>query len=63
MKWHNLGPGNVQLGVAVALVHGEALLCRGHVKSSAIVDKAEMAKFKDYLRQISLGTYIRRRTP
>lgn len=62
MKWHNLGPGNVQLRVAVALVNGEALLCRGYVKSNAILDKAEMAKFKDHLRRISLGTYIRRGT-
>src|SRR3990172_13130110 len=44
MKWHNLGPGRVQLRLAVALVNGEALLCRGYVKSDAKVDKAEMAK-------------------
>ena len=62
MKWHNIGPGRVQLRVAVALVNGEALLCRGYVKSNAILDKAEMAKFKDHVRRISLGTYIRRGT-
>jgi hypothetical protein len=62
MKWHNLGPGQVQLRLAVALVNGEALLCRGYVKSDPKVDKAEMAKFKDHLRRISLGTYTRRGT-
>jgi hypothetical protein len=62
MKWHNLGPGQVQLRLAVALVGGEAILCRGYVKSNDNVDKAEIAKFKDHLRQISLGRYIRRGT-
>lgn len=60
MKWHNLGPGRVQLRLCVALWNGEALLCRGYVKENDTVDKREMAKLKIHLRAISQGTYTRR---
>ena len=60
MKWHNLGPGTVQLRLAVAMWQGEALLCRGYVKSSDAADKREMAKLKHHLLLISQGSYTRR---
>ena len=62
MKWHNLGPGAVQLRLCVALYGGDAYLCQAYVKSSEKVDKREMAKFKDRIRKISLGQYTRRGT-
>lgn len=62
MKWHNLGPGRVQLRLAVAVYAGDAYLCQAYVKSSDKVDKREMAKFKHRIRLISLGQYTQRGT-
>lgn len=60
MKWHNLENGRAQLRVCVALVGGEALLCRAYSKTSEAQDKREAAKLKDHLRSILAGTYQRR---
>jgi hypothetical protein len=57
MKWHNLGPGRVQLRLLVALVGGNAFLCDAYVKSSDAVDKRFIAKFKNRIRDIYLGQY------
>lgn len=62
MKWHNLGPGRVQLRLCVAIHAGSAFLCQAFVKSSESVDKREMAKLKDRIRKISLGRYSTRGT-
>lgn len=62
MKWRNLGPGRVQLRLAVAMHAGSAFLCHAYVKSSDSVDKREMAKLKDRIRNISLGNYTTRGT-
>lgn len=58
MKWHNIGSGNVQLRLAVALVNGHAFLCRAYVKANDAVDKREMAKFKIHLRDLALNQFI-----
>lgn len=55
MKWHNLGPGNVQLRLAIAVIGGDAFLCRAYVKSSASVDKREMAKLENHIQEILGG--------
>ncbi len=62
MKWHNLGPGRVQLRLAVALHGGEALLCQAYVKDSATKDFREIAKFRGHISLIQQGRYIRRGT-
>lgn len=62
MKWHNLGPGNVQLRLGVVIYSGDAYLCQAYVKSSDKVDKREMAKLKHRIRSIFRGHYTRRGT-
>lgn len=34
MKWHHIGPGEVQLRVGVVLLKGEAFLCRAYAKDN-----------------------------
>ena len=57
MKWHNLGPGRVQLRLAVAMLGVRAFLCRAYVKTSSAQDKREAAKLKDHIRDIHLGRH------
>lgn len=46
MKWHNVGNGNVQLRLCVALIGGDAYLCHGYVKTSPQQDQREAALLK-----------------
>src|SRR4051812_40018665 len=46
MKWHNIGPGRVQLRLLVAIAHNKAHLCNAYVKDNDSTDKQEMAKLK-----------------
>lgn len=56
MKWHQIGPGRVQLRLGVGMFD-QAFLCRGYVKSDEKVDKREVARLKIHLRNIFLGQY------
>ena len=60
MKWHNIGSGRVQLRLAVVILGGKSFLCQGYVKSSDFVDKKEMAKLKNRIRDISTSHYTYR---
>lgn len=60
MKWHNIGSGRVQLRLAIVIFGGNSFLCQGYVKSSDFVDKKEMAKLKNRIRDISTGHYTYR---
>lgn len=55
MKWHNIGNGNVQLRLLVAVHNGKALLCDAYVKASDVVDKRLAATMKRRLNLIKLG--------
>ena len=57
MKWHNLGPGNVQLRLAVAIIAGDAYLCQAYVKKSEAQDLREGANLKHYINLIHAGRY------
>lgn len=56
MKWHQMGPGKIQLRLGIA-IEGKAFLCRGYVKNDDKVDKREMVKLKIQIRHIFLGQY------
>ena len=57
MKWHQVGPGRVQLRLGV-MIHGkEALLCRAYVKDTVSTDKREMAKLKLHVSWILQGRH------
>ena len=60
MKWHNIGPGRVQLRLAVVILEGKAFLCQGFVKTNDFADKREMMKLKNRIRDISLDRYTYR---
>jgi hypothetical protein len=62
MKWHNIGPGKVQLRVSVAILQGRAFLCEAYVKDSDAKDKRECAKLKRRINQIVAGQYQYRGT-
>ena len=46
MKWHNVGPGRIQLRLLVVIAHNTAYLCNAYVKSNEKKDFREMAKLK-----------------
>jgi hypothetical protein len=68
MKWHNFGIGQVQLRLLIAIsesdLHGKkatrAHLCQSYVKDNVSKDRREMAKLKNRIRDINLGTYYYR---
>jgi hypothetical protein len=60
MKWHNMGPGKVQLRLCVALLGSDAFLCQAYVKQSDPQDKREAAKLKTHIQNIRLGNYTKR---
>ena len=57
MKWHNIGPGQAQLRLCVAMVQGHAYLCHAYVKDSDAKDKREAAKLMYRIDQIEQGHY------
>lgn len=67
MKWHNLGPGNVQLRLCVVVIESEleekfevrSFLCNSYVKDDK-TEKREMARLKMKIQKIIDGTFIYR---
>jgi hypothetical protein len=67
MKWHNLGPGKVQLRLGVVIAETildnkkkqRAFLCSSYVKDNS-TDKREMAKMKIKIKKIIDGTFYYR---
>lgn len=60
LKWHNIGPGRVQLRVSVAMLGGRAYLCRGWVKDNDATDKREAATLKRHMNVITQGRHAER---
>lgn len=60
MKWHNLGPGGVQLRLPILSGNKQAFLCEAYVKASAAVEQRKLARFKTHMNLISLGRYVHR---
>ena len=64
MKWHNLGPGKVQLRLCVVIIETElekiiqlrAFLCTSYVKDDKS-EKREMSRLKIKIQKIEDGTY------
>lgn len=57
MKWHNVGPGGVQLRLLVAIVDEKAYLCNAYVKDNENTDFREMAKLKIKIQLINEGKF------
>jgi hypothetical protein len=60
MKWRQIGSGNVQLRLLVALLNGKAYMCESYVKTNDNLDKRMMAKMKNRIRDITKGTFQQR---
>lgn len=58
MKWHNIGPGRVQLRLLVAIVDETAFLCNAYAKSNEKKDFREMAKMKIKIQLIKEERYV-----
>lgn len=58
MKWHQIGPGKVQLRLLIGLHHQSAFLCEAYVKSNEQTEKRKLAKFKTHLQLIRENRYI-----
>ena len=56
MKWHQIGPGNVQMRLPVGLF-AESYLCEAYVKTDPKKEKRMMAKFKTHLELIRSGQF------
>lgn len=67
LKWHNLGPGKVQLRLCVVIMETElekrksqrAFLCNSYIKDDK-TDKREMARLKIRIQKIEDGTFFYR---
>lgn len=57
MKWHNIGPGGVQLRLLIAILENRAYLCNAYVKDNVSTDFREMAKMKVKVQLINAGQY------
>lgn len=64
MKWHNLGPSNVQLRLPVATTSGTraAFLCEAYVKDNPSTERRKLARFKFHMNKIALGQVTYRGT-
>lgn len=62
MKWHNMGPGRIQLRLLVAITSDfdSAYLCQAYVKTGDARDRREMAKMKSRILRITDGEYTYR---
>ena len=59
MKWHNIGPGKIQLRLPVGIL-GDAVLCEAYVKESSKQEKRKLARFKVHLQLVRLGRFTER---
>lgn len=60
MKWHNIGPGRIQLRLLVVITNDIAYLCNAYVKDNENTDFREMAKLKIKIQFIKEGRFILR---
>jgi hypothetical protein len=55
MKWHNVGPGRVQLRACVAILGDVAYVCQAFVKTSAALDLMNGAKLRSRIELLKRG--------
>ncbi len=65
MKWHNIGNGNNQIRLLVAIlstaidnkIETRAFLCNAYMKNNESIDKRKMARLKIKIEKIINGNY------
>ena len=60
MKWHQVGPGRIQLRLLVVLHDRKAFFCRAYVKANEKIDRREAAKLKIHIRDIRNRQFLTR---
>lgn len=60
MKWHNIGPGQVQLRLPVMVGKGCTYLCEAYVKADSSHERRMLARFKSHMNKISQGHFTHR---
>lgn len=60
MKWDSVGSGSVELRLLVVHWANAAYLCDAYVKSSPSIDRRMMAKLKDRINMIAIGSHQER---
>ena len=58
MKWHQIGPGRIQLRLLIAMVDNTVYLCNAYVKDNEKTDFREMAKLKIKIQLIKEERFI-----
>jgi hypothetical protein len=62
MKWHQIGPGKVNLRLPVTPLQGQVLLCECYEKRNAAYEQRKLALFKVQINLIAAGRYTHRGT-
>lgn len=62
MKWHQIGPGKVDLRLPVTPLQGQVLLCECYEKRSVPYERRMLARFKTHMNLIAQNRYVHRGT-
>jgi hypothetical protein len=62
MKWHQVGPGQVQLRLPVTAGSQKVFLCECYEKLNASYERRKLARFKTHMNLIAQGRYVYRGT-
>lgn len=60
MKWHQLGPQQVELRLLVTPLPGQVLLCECYDKPSPLHERRKLARLKTHMNLITAGRYSHR---
>jgi len=60
MKWHQVGPGQVQLRLPIMAGARTAFLCEAYVKDNPATERRKLARFKTHMNLIAQGRFIYR---
>ena len=58
MKWHNIGPGRIQLRLGVVECEGDYYLCHAWSKTSQNQDFQSAMALRDFVRKIRSGAVL-----
>jgi hypothetical protein len=60
MKWHQIGPGLVDLRLPVTPSQRAVLLCECYEKKGTAYEQRKLARFKTHINLIAKGRYVHR---
>ena len=57
MKWHQIGPGRVQLRLPIVIIGSDAFLCEAYVKANPRTEQRKLARFQVHRARIQRGQF------